>query len=229
MTFSNLIKPVFTLPNFWLYKQPEQETSNLQHQGLPQWLQRSGAAILLLLLSPLLLLTALLVKQESRGPVFFSQTRVGELGRHFTCYKIRSMYLPNDPKFKAPDESESDRNGVCQKFFKDPRITKVGRVIRKLSIDELPQLLNVVRGDMMLIGPRPHLEREYSQYDRNILPRLFCKPGITGLWQVNGRADTSFDEQLALDKRYIKQQSLWLDIKILLATIPSVISGRGAY
>ena len=123
----------------------------------------------------------------------------------------------------------SDRDGVCKKFYNDPRITRVGKIIRKLSIDELPQLFNVVKGDMVLIGPRPHLVSEYKEYDRNILPRLYCRPGITGLWQVSGRADTTFEEQLNLDKTYVAQQSWWLDLKILFATIPTVITGKGAY
>lgn len=199
------------------------------HKGIPVMLQRTVALLGLIMISPLIALTAILLKMESRGPVFFTQTRVGENGRHFTCYKIRSMYLATDPRYVDPATLSSDRDGVCKKFFNDPRITKVGKVIRKLSIDELPQLLNVVKGDMMLIGPRPHLMTEYQQYDRNILPRLYCKPGITGLWQVSGRADTTFEEQLDLDKKYVKEQSWMLDLKILLLTIPTVITGRGAY
>jgi len=199
------------------------------HKGLPQMLQRFAALVILLAIAPIILLTALLLKLESRGPVFFTQTRVGEFGRHFTCYKIRSMYMPNDPRYVDPNTLNSDREGVCQKFFNDPRITRVGRIIRKLSIDELPQLFNVLKGDMMLIGPRPHLTTEYKQYDRNILPRLYCKPGITGLWQVSGRADTTFEQQLAFDKQYIKQQSWWFDVKILFNTIPAVLTAKGAY
>lgn len=142
---------------------------------------------------------------------------------------MRSMYIKTDPRFREPDPTSSDREGVCKKYYNDPRITKIGKIIRKFSIDELPQLFNVLRGDMALIGPRPHLTSEYKNYDQRILPRLFCKPGITGLWQVNGRADTDFDQQLQLDKTYISQQSMWLDIKILLATIPAVIGAKGAY
>ena len=199
------------------------------HKGLPIWLQKTAALLGLLVLSPLLFLAMIGVKLESRGPIFFSQVRVGENGRRFHCYKFRSMYLSDDPKYRAPDPTQSDRNGVCKKYFNDPRITRVGKFIRKYSIDELPQLWNVVKGDMMLIGPRPHLTTEYGHYDRNIMPRLFCKPGITGLWQVNGRADTNFEQQLQFDKDYIKQQSIWLDLRILLATIPAVLGAKGAY
>lgn len=200
-----------------------------KHNGLPMFTQRIGALTALMLLSPIIIITALLIKLESKGPVFFSQVRVGAFGKHFKCYKLRSMYIPTDPKFKQPQASESDRTGVCQKFYNDPRITTVGRFIRKYSIDELPQLFNVVKGEMALVGPRPHLTKEYNQYDRNILPRLYGIPGITGLWQVNGRADTDFEEQLNLDKRYIKNQTIWLDIKILFATIPAVLGAKGAY
>lgn len=226
MMLSQTLKAHFLL--LGLKKANKQQPTH-GHRGLPQGVQRFAALLGMVLISPLMALTAMLLKLESRGPVLFTQTRVGENGRHFTCYKIRSMYLPTDPKYVDPNTLASDRDGVCKKFFNDPRITKVGKVIRKLSIDELPQLWNVVKGDMMLIGPRPHLVTEYHQYDRNILPRLFCKPGVTGLWQVSGRADTTFEEQLALDKLYVAQQSWWLDLKILIATIPTVITGRGAY
>jgi len=199
------------------------------HKGIPVILQKSAAALGLLLLSPLLLLTIMLIKLESKGPAFFSQVRVGENGRRFHCYKFRSMYLKTDAKYREPDPTTSDRDGVCKKYFNDPRITKVGKFIRKYSIDELPQLMNVLKGDMMLIGPRPQLTTEYNNYNSNIMPRLFCKPGLTGLWQVNGRADTDFEQQLQFDKDYIKQQSVWLDIKILLATVPAVLGAKGAY
>lgn len=199
------------------------------HKGIPTGLQKFITFLALAVLSPVIILAAICIKLESRGPVFFSQTRVGENGRHFTCYKMRSMYLKTDPRFREPVASTSDREGVCKKYFNDPRITKVGRFIRKYSIDELPQLFNVLTGDMVLVGPRPHLESEYAQYNRHILPRLFCKPGLTGMWQVNGRADTDFEQQLSLDKAYIKQQSIWLDIKILFATIPAVLGAKGAY
>lgn len=204
-----------------------QQQRGFGHKGIPMLIQKSAALLGLIALSPLLLLAITLIKLESRGPVFFTQVRVGENGRHFHCYKFRSMYLKSDPKYREP--GDSDREGVCQKFFDDPRITRVGKFIRKYSIDELPQLLNVVKGDMMLIGPRPHLTSEYRNYDRNIFPRLWCKPGLTGLWQVNGRADTDFAQQLQFDKDYIKQQSIWLDIKILMATVPAVLGAKGAY
>ena len=144
-------------------------------------------------------------------------------------YKFRSMYMPDDPRYVDPAQLISDRDGVCNKFKKDPRITCVGRIIRKLSIDELPQLLNVLKGEMVLIGPRPALPQETDAYDWYMLERLNTKSGLTGLWQVSGRADTSFQEQIDLDLRYVRERSWLLDLKIMLATIPAVVTGKGAY
>jgi len=197
--------------------------------GLPENLQRLLALIALIILSPLLLLTMFAIRVESKGPVFFKQVRVGEQGRRFTMYKFRSMYMPDDPRYVDPAQLISDRDGVCNKFKKDPRITCVGRIIRKLSIDELPQLLNVLKGEMVLIGPRPALPQETDAYDWYMLERLNTKSGLTGLWQVSGRADTSFQEQIDLDLRYVRERSWLLDLKIMLATIPAVVTGKGAY
>jgi lipopolysaccharide/colanic/teichoic acid biosynthesis glycosyltransferase len=199
------------------------------HRGVPIIVQQLVAGCALLVLSPLLLLVMLLIRLESPGSIFFSQVRVGEYGRHFKMYKFRSMYLPSDPRYREPDPSTSSREGVCKKYIDDPRITRIGRFIRKYSIDELPQLLNVVTRDMCLVGPRPALAIETYQYDEKAQARLFSKPGLTGLWQVSGRADTTFEQQLRLDVAYITQQSVWMDCKIILLTIPAVISARGAY
>lgn len=197
--------------------------------GIPMFLQQITALIAILLLSPIFLITMVLVKLESKGPIFFSQVRIGAYGRRFNCYKLRSMYLQSDPKFKEPDPSSSDREGVCKKYVNDPRITKVGKFIRKLSIDELPQLFNVAKGDMALVGPRPHLVSEFLEYDAKIYPRLYSNAGMTGLWQVSGRADTTFDEQLALDKSYISNQNFIDDVLIMLKTVPAVLMAKGAY
>lgn len=202
---------------------------NYQHKGIPVILQQSIALLALILISPVLLIVMILIKTESLGGALFSQTRVGENGRHFKMYKFRSMYLKSDPLFKEPDPLQSSREGVCKKYINDPRITKVGQFIRKYSIDELPQLFNIVRGDMCLVGPRPALSIETYEYDNFIQPRLFTKPGLTGLWQVSGRADTNFEEQLQLDKSYIKQQSFLMDCKIIALTIPAVLMAKGAY
>jgi len=202
---------------------------NYKHKGIPVILQQSVALIALLLISPLLLLVLILIKAESSGSALFSQTRVGENGRHFKMYKFRSMYLKTDPNYHEPDPTQSSREGVCKKYINDPRITKIGQFIRKYSIDEIPQLFNIVRGDMCLVGPRPALSIETYEYDNNVQSRLFTKPGLTGLWQVSGRADTNFEEQLQLDKTYIKQQSFLMDCKIIALTIPAVLSAKGAY
>lgn len=200
-----------------------------RHKGLPMWTQRTAAFVALVLLSPLLLMVVALIKIESRGSCFYSQDRIGKFGRHFRMFKFRSMYLASDPKYQEPDPSQSDRDGVCKKYRNDPRITKVGAFIRKFSIDELPQLFNVVVGDMALIGPRPALSIEVEAYPTSALGRLNGVPGLSGLWQVSGRADTDFVTQVSLDNDYLNQQSIWLDIKILMATVPCVISAKGAY
>jgi lipopolysaccharide/colanic/teichoic acid biosynthesis glycosyltransferase len=200
-----------------------------KHNGIPMFIQRLGAVIGILILSPLLLLAMLLIRMESSGSCFFSQDRIGKYGRHFKMYKFRSMYLKTDPRYSEPDPISSDRDGICKKYKNDPRISVVGAFIRKFSIDELPQLINIVKGDMALIGPRPALAIEVNAYPISALCRLNGMPGLSGLWQVSGRADTDFDTQVALDHRYLQQQSFGYDIKILLVTLPCVIRAKGAY
>jgi exopolysaccharide production protein ExoY len=200
-----------------------------KHNGIPMFMQRLAALIALVILSPLLLIAMFLIRIESRGSCFFSQDRIGKYGRHFKMYKFRSMYLKTDSRYSEPDPSTSDRDGICKKYKNDPRISKVGVFIRKFSIDELPQLINIVKGDMALIGPRPALAIEVNAYPTSALCRLNGMPGLSGLWQVSGRADTDFDTQVALDDRYLKQQSVGFDIRILLATLPCVIGAKGAY
>jgi len=197
--------------------------------GIPMWIQRTIALFGLVIVSPIMITTMLLISFESKGGIFFSQTRVGLYGRRFNCYKLRSMYTKDDPRYQEPAPESSDREGVCKKYVNDPRITKVGKFIRKFSIDELPQLVNVLKGDMALIGPRPPLVCEFEQYDSLTYPRLLCEAGLTGLWQVSGRANTTFEEQVALDKQYVSQQSFWLDITIIARTIPAVLFAKGAY
>lgn len=200
-----------------------------QHKGLPMWAQRLSALSAMILLSPVYLATMLLILLESKGGCFFAQDRIGKYGRHFKMYKFRSMYVKSDPRYQEPSAEDSDRDGICQKFKRDPRITAVGQFIRKYSIDELPQLWNVVCGDMALIGPRPALSSEVQQYPKEALERLYGLPGLSGLWQVSGRADTDFDTQVNLDVTYLNRQSGWLDIKIIFATIPCVLFAKGAY
>lgn len=205
--------------------------SNAGHDqvGLSPLFQRSCALLGLIILSPVLLVLACLIAIESPGSVIFKQVRVGENGRRFNFYKFRSMRTSTDPKYVDVSAMKSDRDGVCNKFFNDPRVTQIGKFIRKYSIDELPQLMNVVKGDMLLIGPRPALVIETDQYPLNARKRLATTPGLTGLWQVSGRANTTFEEQIALDLRYVQEKNWWFDVKIMFATIPVVLFGKGAY
>ncbi len=187
-----------------------------------------GSSVGLILLSPVFAITALLIKLEDGGPVFFASDRAGKWGRKFRMFKFRSMIL-NAEEMKQDLLQQNETGGVIFKIKRDPRITRVGRVIRKLSIDELPQLYNVFKGDMSLVGPRPHPPKEVELYTLNDRRRLEVIPGLTCFWQVSGRSDVSFENQVGLDVQYIESQSLWGDIKLLLKTIPAVISGRGAY
>ncbi len=189
----------------------------------------TGACILLILISPIFILTAVLIKTTSAGPIIFTQIRVGKDGRHFKFYKFRSMKM-NAEKLKDELEKHNEsQDGVIFKMKRDPRITFVGRIIRKFSIDELPQLFNVLTNDMSMVGPRPPLPSEVVNYTLEQRKRLHIKPGITCLWQISGRSDISFKEQVELDKQYIGSRSIWRDFVILLKTIPAVITGRGAY
>jgi lipopolysaccharide/colanic/teichoic acid biosynthesis glycosyltransferase len=184
---------------------------------------------ILVLISPLLALVALSIKLWDHGPVFFTQTRVGKDGAEFTCYKFRSM-VPHAERLK--EELQALNHHADPRTFKiprDPRITWIGRIIRKTSIDELPQLWNVVVGDMSLVGPRPPVPSEVNLYSDRDRRRLHVQPGITCIWQVSGRGDLPFSEQVRLDLDYIQSRSLLLDLKLLLLTIPAVVTGRGAY
>ncbi|CAM2010050.1 Sugar transferase [Acanthopleuribacter pedis] len=185
----------------------------------------SGA--LLLALSPLFLFLIVFIKRDG-GPAFYSQTRIGRYGREFRFWKFRSM-VPNADKMKKELMEQNEmEGGVIFKMKNDPRITPIGRIIRKLSIDELPQLWNVLRGDMSLVGPRPPLPNEVAHYTSEERRRLDAEQGITCIWQVSGRSDIPFDDQVKLDVEYIQNESLWNDIKLLLKTIPAVLLGKGA-
>jgi lipopolysaccharide/colanic/teichoic acid biosynthesis glycosyltransferase len=183
----------------------------------------------LICLSPLLLLTAFAIRIESSGPILFRQTRVGKRGRLFTMYKFRSMRVTAEAEKSALTNRNESEDGVLFKMKADPRITRVGRLLRRLSIDELPQLLNILRGDMSIVGPRPPLPLEVEQYTAEDRKRLHAKPGLTCLWQISGRSDLSFAQQVRLDIRYLANRSLGYDLKIILKTIPAVLGGKGAY
>ena len=188
-----------------------------------------GSTVLLFALSPLFVAIAALIKLESTGPVFFKQIRVGKWGRTFGMYKFRSMYEDAERRREALQARNEMPGGILFKIRRDPRITRIGRFTRRHSIDELPQLLNVFMGEMSLVGPRPAIPSEVSKYSLSDRQRLDVIPGITCIWQVSGRSEIPFDKQVELDVAYIDTQSLWLDLKLMLKTVPAVLSGRGAY
>jgi len=189
----------------------------------------TGAAFGLLILAPLLLAIALLVKQDSPGPVFFKQRRVGLNGREFWMYKFRSMVVDAESQLESLKAKNEVEGGVTFKIVNDPRMTRIGRVLRKTSLDEFPQLFNVLRGEMSLVGPRPPLPKEVILYSAEQKRRLTVIPGCTGLWQVSGRSTTTFNRMIELDLDYIKNWSLRRDFLILLKTIRVVLRMEGSY
>lgn len=217
---------------------------SLSHSEIGLFLKRGidivGALTGIVVLSPLMLVIAYLIKKDSPGKVIFKQKRIGEKGVPFDFYKFRSMYANNNDQIHRDyvqnlingNTASINQGDESKPFFKmkaDPRITPIGRFIRKTSIDELPQLFNVLKGEMSLVGPRPPLPYEVEKYKSWHLKRVLAmKPGITGLWQVEGRGRTEFDESVRLDVRYLKHWSLWLDVKILFKTVKEVLLCRGA-
>jgi exopolysaccharide biosynthesis polyprenyl glycosylphosphotransferase len=189
---------------------------------------RVGAALLLLLFAPVMIAIAVAVVVDSRGGVFYTQRRVGKDGREFTVVKFRTM-VRNAHRLREQLLATNEGAGVLFKMKRDPRITRVGAVLRRWSLDELPQLFNVLAGPMSLVGPRPPLPDETAQYAPDVRRRLLVKPGVTGLWQVSGRSDLSWDEAVRLDLRYVEDWSLALDALILWKTLRAVVSGSGAY
>jgi len=185
------------------------------------------SSMVLILLSPLLLAIAIAVKLDSHGPVLYSSERIGKKGRVFRCIKFRTMVRDAD-KRRADVMHMNERDGVLFKITNDPRITKFGHFLRKYSLDELPQFFNVLRGDMSVVGPRPPIASEVREYKLSHLRRLDVMPGITGLWQVQGRQDPSFDSYISLDVTYIDNWSIWLDLKIIARTIGVVFAGTGS-
>ena len=188
-----------------------------------------GSLVGMILLSPVFLGIALAVKLTSPGPVIFAQVRVGRYGRHFRFYKFRSMYVDAEERKKELLAKNESKDGVIFKMKDDPRITKVGKFLRRTSLDEMPQLWNVFIGDMSLVGPRPPVPSEVAEYTLEDRKRLDVIPGITCLWQINGRSEIPFNEQVRLDKEYILAPGFWKDVKILLKTIPAILGGKGAY
>jgi exopolysaccharide biosynthesis polyprenyl glycosylphosphotransferase len=202
-----------------------------------------GSVVGLLLFSPFFLIISILIKATSEGPVFFRQQRVGPFGKPFTFLKFRSMYINNDETIhkeyvtkliEGNKNCEQNSNGGAKcpvyKIKSDPRITPIGKFLRKTSLDELPQFLNVLKGDMSIVGPRPPIPYEFEKYDIWHRERLLrMKPGITGLWQVMGRSSTSFDDMVRLDVKYLREWSFWQDIVIIFKTPWVMVKGKGAY
>jgi exopolysaccharide biosynthesis polyprenyl glycosylphosphotransferase len=211
---------------------PYMEIVKTPLKGLNLFFKRSADIILstigLIIVAPIMLIIILLIKLDSPGPVFFKQKRIGKNGVPFNMYKFRSMVTDAESLLKQLQQ-QNEADGPVFKIKNDPRVTKIGRILRKYSLDELPQLLNVLLGTMSLIGPRPPLPKEVEKYDNYQWRRLNITPGITGLWQVSGRSDLNFEEWVKLDIYYIENWSISMDVKILLRTIPVVIMGKGAY
>jgi exopolysaccharide biosynthesis polyprenyl glycosylphosphotransferase len=221
-----------------LYPDLKQEVSRKRvSRAFKRAMDIAGALAAVLIFSPVFLVIAAAVRLSSKGPILFRQQRIGQYGQRFTFLKFRSMYVNNNSdvhkeyvrKLIAGKADRKGRDGVF-KITDDPRITAVGKFLRRTSLDELPQFFNVLRGDMSLVGPRPPLPYEVEAYDVWHRRRLLeARPGITGLWQVNGRSRTKFDDMVRLDLQYARKQSLWLDLKILVRTPAAVFSGDGAY
>ena len=223
MDWKNPIEYIGQFPTIPLHRGPVPETSLL----LKRALDVSFASLLLLALAPLLLAIALAIKLDSPGPVFYRSERLGKKGRVFQCLKFRTMVRDAERRL-AEVMPLNERKGVLFKIGNDPRVTRLGRWLRKYSLDELPQFLNVLRGEMSVVGPRPPLASEVRKYQLDHLRRLRVMPGITGLWQVQGRQDPSFDSYVSLDVTYIENWSLWLDLCIVLRTVGVVAAGTGA-
>jgi exopolysaccharide biosynthesis polyprenyl glycosylphosphotransferase len=218
------IRPVSGLPLLHMERPELTGVRRLTKEAV----DRVAAASGLLLLAPVLLAITVAVAASSRGPVFFRQQRVGRDGQVFSILKFRSMFVGAD---RDVDElqAESDGNGVLFKMRNDPRVTRVGRFLRRNSLDEVPQLFNVLRGEMSLVGPRPPLPSEVERYGFDMQRRFLVKPGLTGLWQVSGRSDLSWDDSVRIDVRYVENWSLMFDFMILWKTVGAVLRGSGAY
>jgi exopolysaccharide biosynthesis polyprenyl glycosylphosphotransferase len=219
------IRPVAGLPLLHV-EQPEFSGGRRLLKGTVDRLLATSA---LLLLIPVLAALAAAIRLTSSGPALFRQTRVGVDGRTFTIFKLRSMYVDAEQRLAALQDRNENADGLLFKIKDDPRVTPLGALLRRFSLDELPQLLNVLRGDMSLVGPRPPLPAEVAQYGDDVRRRLLVKPGLTGLWQISGRSDLSWDESVRLDLHYVENWTLALDLLILWKTGFAVLQRRGAY
>lgn len=189
-----------------------------------------GSIVALVVLTPAMLVIMLLIKLEDKGPVFYGQTRIGKNGAEFKMWKFRSM-RENAHELRSQMMAQNDADGPMFKIKDDPRVTKIGHFIRKKSLDEIPQFFNVLKGEMSLVGPRPSLPEEIMEFDSRERERLNVLPGLTGLWQVSGRNDLSFDDMIALDLEYVEHHSVLWDIKIIFITVAQMFfsKGNGAY
>lgn len=187
-----------------------------------------GAGLGLILLSPIIAIVACAVKVTSKGPIFFSQKRVGKNGELFEMYKFRSMVV-NAEELKENLEDQNEMSGPMFKIKDDPRVTKVGKFIRKTSIDEIPQLWNILKGDMSLVGPRPSLPKEVEQFDNWMFKRLSVRPGLTCYWQVSGRNNIDFEDWMKLDVKYVEERNIWIDIKLIFKTIFVLFGDKNAH
>jgi exopolysaccharide biosynthesis polyprenyl glycosylphosphotransferase len=222
LTWNNPVEYIGQFPTIPLHRSEVPEVQLL----LKRVLDMIFSVFTLVILSPLLLIIAVAVKLDSPGPVFYPSERIGKKGRVFRCFKFRTMVLDADKRL-AEMKHLNEREGILFKISDDPRITRLGRFLRKYSLDELPQFFNVLRGDMSIVGPRPPIGSEVSEYKLSHLRRLDVTPGITGLWQVQARQDPSFDSYISLDVTYIENWSIWLDLQIIMRTIGVVFAGTG--
>jgi exopolysaccharide biosynthesis polyprenyl glycosylphosphotransferase len=218
-------RPAIGLP-FVHVEEPELSGPRQLLKTVVEWVVATLGFVAVL---PMLLVAALAIRMETPGPVVFRQTRVGKRGREFTVFKLRTMHADAELRLDALRELNKHSEGLLFKMRDDPRVTRVGKHLRRWSIDELPQLWNVVRGDMALVGPRPPLPSEVSQYDNEVSRRLLVRPGITGLWQVSGRSDLSWKDSVRLDLYYVENWSLSLDAMIVWKTLFAVAERKGAY
>lgn len=220
-------------PSITAHKTARLDRVALDHRYAYYSIQRlfdivASSIALILLAIPFLIVAILIKRDDPQGPVFYSQIRLGKHQRPFKMYKFRSMFVDADKKL-ADLLKYNEVDGAMFKMKADPRVTQIGHFIRKYSIDELPQLINVFKGDMTLVGPRPPLEREVATYSEYAKQRLYVKPGCTGLWQVSGRNSVGFDEMVELDLQYIQKSSFWFDLKIILMTVKIMIIPNSAY
>ena len=222
-TFGRLRLIYFARIHQWLWR-----WHSASHRVIKRGFDVAASGLFLLVFSPLYLAIALLIRLEDGGPALFTQTRVGRYGREFTMYKFRSMCANAEARLQEVLARNHHREGITFKIKDDPRLTRIGKTLRKYSLDELPQVWNVFRGDMSLVGPRPPLPREVAHYSLADRRRLAVQPGITCLWQIGGRSEIDFSGQVKLDVDYIESAGFSTDIKILFKTVPAVVAAKGA-